>query len=147
MSGNPDGKKPGTTALRTRLAAQFDEGVDGIIATVKARALDGDMQAAALVLARAVPPKRPVSERTPFALDCTRSLSEQALAVAQAVADGHLAAEDALTVLTCLDRVASLRQSDTLEARLQALERATRARGRALGHGGVQYVEQPGTPT
>lgn len=104
------------------------------------------MQAAGLVLARAVPPKRPVSERTPFVLDTTQPLATQTAQVVQAVADGHLSADDAQTVLACLNTYAQLAQHDTLEARLQALERATRVWDRALaGQGGV-VIEQ-GPPT
>lgn len=147
VSGNPNGKPAGTKHRRTLLAEAFDEGVDDIIAVVKAKARAGDLQAAGLVLARAVPPKRPVSERTPFVLDTTQPLATQAAQVVQAVADGHLSADDAQTVLACLNTYAQLAQHDTLEARLQALERATHAaRNRARGHGGVMYVEQPGPP-
>ncbi len=141
-SGNPAGKPLGAKSRRTLLAEAFDEGVDDIIAMVKKKALAGDLQAAGLVLARAVPPKRPVSERTPFALDVTMPLAQQAAQVAQAVADGHIAADDALTVLTCLDRVASLRHADTIEERLAALERAAHLRDRTRVAAGGVVIEQ-----
>lgn len=143
VSGNPEGKKPGTKHNRTRLAEHFDEGIEGIVAVVKAKALQGDLQAAGLVLARVVPPKRPVGERTPFELDTSKPLSEQAAQVVQAVADGELPADAAQAVLACLNTYAALVQAETLEARIAQLEQAAQeARGGGV-MGGVLQQGQP----
>ncbi|MEQ1685762.1 MAG: hypothetical protein ABL916_19115 [Burkholderiaceae bacterium] len=146
-TGNPAGRPVGIVDRRNRVAKAFDAEFDAIGAALVERAKGGDVGAIALYLSRVEPPLRPKGERTPFVLDTTQPLAVQAAQVVQAVADGHLSADDAQTVLACLNTYAQLAQHDQLEARLQALERATRARGRAPGHGGVMYVEHPpGTP-
>lgn len=142
-SGNPEGKKPGTKHRRTLLAEQFDEGIEQIVAVVKARALEGDLQAAGLVLARAVPPKRAVSERTPFALDMTASPSEQAAQVIQAIADGDLPVDVGHTVLACLTARVALQQAETLEDRLAALERGQHLTGTPAG---IKYIPMEPKP-
>lgn len=137
VSGNPDGKKPGTKALRTRLAEQFEEGVDDIVAVVKKKAREGDLQAAGLVLSRAVPPKRAVSERTPFNLDSTKPPAEQAQQIVAAVAAGELAADDGKVLIDCLASVASLRKFDAFEDELRQMrEHLARLTAASGNHGG-----------
>lgn len=133
VSGNPQGMKPGTKHRRTLLAEQFDEGIEQIVAVVKARALEGDLQAAGLVLARAVPPKRAVSERTPFELDTSKPASDQATQILKAMADGDLPVDVGHTVLACLTARVALQQAETLEDRLAALERGQHLTGTPSG--------------
>lgn len=133
VSGNPAGLKPGTKHARTVMSEAFQANGEAIANVVIAKALAGDLTAAALVLQRLVPPKRPTSEKTPFSLDTTQPLAAQAAQVVQAVADGHLAADDAQVVLSCLSTFAALAQADEITRRLDALERATSAGSRARG--------------
>ena len=144
---NPKGRPPGIVDRRNRVAKAFDAEFDAIGAALVERAKAGDVAAIALYLSRVEPPLRPKGERTPFVLDTTQPLAVQAAQVVQAVADGHLSAEAAQTVLACLNTYAQLAQHDQLEARLQALERATRVRDRARGaNSSVVLVEHPGAP-
>lgn len=122
-SGNPAGMKPGTKHARTLMAEAFQANGEAIAHVVIEKALKGDLMAAALVLQRLVPPKRPTSEKTPFALDTRLPLAQQAAQVVQAVADGHLSADDAQTVLGCLSTYAAIVQADEMTRRLEALER------------------------
>ena len=85
-------------------------------------ALEGDMAAASLVLARACAPLRHAREKTPFKLDTRQPLAAQSAAVIQAVADGDLAAADAQIVMACLSTYAAIVQADEVDARLAALE-------------------------
>jgi hypothetical protein len=123
------------------MAEAFQANGEAIAKVVIDLALAGDLTAASLVLQRLVPPKRPVSERTPFALDTTKPLAAQAAAVVQACADGCISVDDAKTVLSCLSSYAALVQADEVQARLAALERATAA-PRSMG--GVMVVDMPG---
>ncbi len=138
VSGNPDGKKPGTKALRTRLAEQFEEGVDDIVAVVKKKAREGDLQAAGLVLSRAVPPKRAVSERTPFDLDASKPPAEQAQQIVAAVAAGELAADDGKVLIECLASVASLKKFDLFEDELRQMREHLARLTAAAGNSGGQ---------
>lgn len=137
---NPNGKKPGTKNLRTRLAEQFEEGVDDIVAVVKKKAREGDLQAAGLVLSRAVPPKRAVSERTPFDLDTSKPPAEQAQQIVAAVAAGELAADDGKVLIDCLASVASLRKFDAFEDELRQMREHLARLSAAAGNSGGQVM-------
>lgn len=142
MSGNPNGKASGTKNRRTLLAEALQERGEAIARAMADKAEKGDVGAAALVLARLAPPMRARSERTPFALDTSKPLAQQAAAVVQAVADGDLSAEEAHVVLSCLQTYATLAHADTIEGRLQALERASALRNPAT-RGGVIEMDGP----
>lgn len=131
-SGNPAGNSRGAKTKAGLLREQFENAAEGVRQVVIDCALKGDMQAAALVLARCVAPLRPAREKTPFRLDVREPLAAQAAAVVQAVADGELAAADAQIVMACLSTYAAIKQADEIEGRLAALEGAasiSRARG------------------
>ncbi len=140
VSGNPNGKPVGTKALRTRLIEQFEEGVDDIVAVVKKKAREGDLQAAGLVLSRAVPPKRAVSERTPFELDSSKPPDEQAQQIVAAVAAGELAADDGKVLIDCLASVASLRKFTAFEDELRQMREHLARLTAAAGNSGGQVM-------
>lgn len=138
VSGNPDGRPLGAKDRRALMAQAFTDNGEAIAAVVIKKALDGDLTAAGMVLQRLIPPKRPVGEKTPFTLDTRLPLAQQAAQVVQAVADGHLAGDDAQVVLGCLQTYAALKQADDLEGRIRALEgRASLAAPR----GGIVEME------
>lgn len=141
-SGNPAGRPPGIVDRRHRVAKAFDAEFDSIGAALVEKAKAGDVGAIALYLSRVEPPLRPRSDRTTFALDTAQPLSVQAAQVVEAVAAGQLDPDSAQTVLSCLNVYAQLAQHDTLEARLQALERSARVRDRALAGQGSVVIEQ-----
>lgn len=64
---------------------------------VVARARDGDMQAANIVLQRISPIVKPRGERVQFALDASRPLTEQSASILQALANGQLSPDEAQT--------------------------------------------------
>ncbi len=140
QSGNPGGRPPGIPDRRTLIAKSFEDEGAAVAKVVVEAAKKGDMQACQIVLTRLLPPLRPKAEKTPFALDTTKPLAAQAAAVVQAVADGHLSAEDAQTVLTCLGTYAALVQADEVQSRLAALERATNT-ARSAAPGAVYTME------
>ena len=118
-SGRPPGR--GAAAeLREALGADLE----GIVATVKARALAGDMAAARLILDRLVPSLRPVEIPTVLAMPAGATLAGQAQAVIQAAAAGELAPGQAMQIVTALGGVAKIIEATELVRRIEALEAA-----------------------
>jgi len=144
-SGNAAGKAPGTKQRRTVLAEHFDQGIDAIIAVVKDRALKGDLQAAALVLARAVPPKRAVAERVSFPLDTTAPRHEQVAQIVAAVAAGELGPDDGKLLIECIAAAANLAKLDHFETLLMQMQEQLAAMQKTDGtRGGVVEVPLTG---
>lgn len=121
-SPNPKGRPKGIVDRRQKLQNAFADDAVSIAKVVIDRALEGDMQAANIALARIAPPLKAQAGRVEFELDPDRPLSEQASQILQGVADGKLDAETARTLITCIQSVSSIRAVEDLEARLVVLE-------------------------
>ena len=121
------GRPPGRGAvaeMREALAADLG----GIIDTVKARALAGDMQAARIILDRLVPSLRPVEMPAVLTLPAGATLAGQAQAVVNAAAAGELAPSQAAQIVTALGGVAKIIEATELLKRIEALESLTAVR-------------------
>ena len=121
--GRPRGRGP-VGEMRDALAADLG----GIIDTVKARALAGDMQAARIILDRLVPSLRPVEMPAVLTLPAGATLAGQAQAVIDAAAAGELAPSQAVQIVTALGGVAKIIEATELLKRIEALESLTAAR-------------------
>ena len=106
--------------MRDALAADLG----GIIDTVKARAMAGDMQAARIILDRLVPSLRPVEMPAVLAMPAGATLAGQAQAVIEAAAAGELAPGQAMQIVTALGGVAKIIEATELVRRIEALEAA-----------------------
>lgn len=119
-SGNPAGRKPGTTLagkLRDAVGKEFDDITAAVIKAAKA----GDMTAANLLLSRTCPAVRPVQE--PIKVDMGgATLTERAGRILDAVSHGDLAPMDAKALLDGLGAVAKIAEIDELTKRIEALE-------------------------
>ena len=121
-SPNPAGRPKGIIDKRQKLQAAFADDAVAIAKVVVAQALEGDMQAAGIALARLMAPLRAQSERVEFELSPDLPLSEQANQILVAVSEGKLDAETARTLIGCIQSVAGIRAVEDLEARLVVLE-------------------------
>ena len=110
--------------MRDALAADLG----GIIDTVRARALAGDMQAARIILDRLVPSLRPVEMPAVLTLPAGATLAGQAQAVIDSAAAGELAPSQAAQIVTALGGVAKIIEATELLKRIEALESLTAAR-------------------
>ena len=106
--------------MRDALAADLG----GIIDTVRAKAMAGDMQAARIILDRLVPSLRPVEIPTVLTLPAGATLAGQAQAVIEAAAAGELAPGQAVQIVTALGGVAKIVEATELLKRIEALEAA-----------------------
>lgn len=122
QSGNPKGRPPGIVDKRQKLQNAFADEAADIARVVIDKALEGDMQAANIALARIAPPLRAAAERVQFELDPERTLSEQASQILQAIADGKVDPETGKTLIVCLQAVSGIKAAEELEQRIIMLE-------------------------
>jgi hypothetical protein len=126
VSGNPSGRAPGTKNRKTLLEQSLADAAPDVQAKVVALALEGDMQAASLVMTRVHPPLRPRAERVQFELDPSKPLFDQAQQVLVAVAAGDIDPETGQMLVNLISSFAGIRQVDDLLVRIQALEQHRR---------------------
>lgn len=121
-SPNPGGRPKGIIDRRQKLQNAFADDAVAIAKVVIGKALEGDMQAAGIALARLAAPLRAQAERVEFELDPHRPLSEQAAQILVAVSEGKLDADTGRTLIGCVQSVAGIRAVEELENRIILLE-------------------------
>lgn len=121
-SPNPRGRPPGIVDRRQKLQSAFADDAIAIVKIVIAKALEGDMQAANIALARIAPPLKAQAERVQFELEPDAPLSDQAQQVLQAVSEGKLDAETGKLLVGCIQSVANIKAVEELEERIIILE-------------------------
>ena len=129
QSGNPDGRPRGTGEV-ARLRASIAEKVPEILTKLTELALNGDVQAARLLIERVLPPVKAVEMPIEMSL-ADGGLSEQARQMLAAAAGGVLAPDQAAALIGALAAVAKITETDELSKRIERLEEASRARRRA----------------
>ena len=122
QSGNPKGRPVGSRNKKNVIAEEFEKDGSAVARVVMGAALEGDMQAANMVLQRLSPPLRARAEKVTFELSPDAPLHQQANQVLASVAEGAIDPETGKLLIDCIQSVAGIRAVDELEARLQALE-------------------------
>ena len=122
-SGNPKGRTPGQSSI-TKMRASLTADAPKILAALVAAAIDGDVQAARLILERVLPPVRPTEQPITLRLPDGGTLAAKASAVLSAAAAGSLAPGQASQLITALGAMAKIIETDELAARITALEGA-----------------------
>ena len=120
QSGNPKGRPAGTGEVG-KLRAAIAKRVPDLLDAMMAKALDGDVGAARLLLERAIAPLKAIEQAQALALpDGTRTA--QGRAVLRSVADGELAPSQGAALLGAIGTLARVTELDELESRIAALE-------------------------
>jgi len=122
VSGNPAGRPKGSLSKRDKIAQALKDDGPKVARVVIDAALEGDMQAAGLVLSRVLPPVRAQAERVKFELSEHVPLSEQAGQILHAVSEGRLDADTARILVGCIQSVAGIKAVEDLESRIIQLE-------------------------
>ena len=122
QSGNPLGRPTGTGEI-AKLRAAIGERVPELLAAMMAKALEGDVGAARLLLERAVAPLKAAEQTQALSLP-DGTLTEQGRAVLASVAAGELAPTQGAALLGAIGTLARVTEMDELEARLTKLENA-----------------------
>lgn len=121
QSGNPKGRPVGSRNKKNVIAEEFEKDGSEVARVVMNAALEGDMQAANMVLQRLSPPLRARAEKVTFELTPDAPLHQQANQVLASVAEGAIDPETGKLLIDCIQSVAGIRAVDELEARLIAL--------------------------
>lgn len=131
VSGNPRGRPKGA---RNRATVTAELLLDGEAAALTRKAIEmaksGDITALRLCLERILPPRR--SRAVVIDLPAVRTAKdvlEAVTAVLSAMAAGELAPDDAMAVVTMLDKQIKTVEVVEIEARLVALEERANAQG------------------
>ena len=120
-SGNPAGRKPGTGEV-AKIRAAIAKRVPELLNAMMARALDGDVGAARLLLERTIPPLKAMEQVQALTLS-DGTLTEQGHAVLRSVANGVLAPSQGAALLGAIGTLARVTEIDELESRIAALEK------------------------
>jgi hypothetical protein len=123
QSGNPAGRPRGQTT-GAKLREQLATDIPPILRTLVKQALDGDVQAARLVLDRALPSLRPVDLPEPVAIGGD-SLSDQGRAVFAAIGAGEVSISHGATLIGALSGLAKIHEVSELQSRIEKLEART----------------------
>ena len=120
QSGNPKGRPPGVGEIG-KMRAAIAGNVPAILESLTTAALAGDVQAARLLLERALPPIKPVEQSQPLSLP-DGTLTEQGRAVLASVAAGELAPGQGAALLGAIGTLARVAEIDELARRIEVLE-------------------------
>ena len=120
QSGNPKGRPAGTGEVG-KLRAAIAKRVPDLLDAMLAKALDGDVGAARLLLERAIAPLKAIEQTQALALP-DGTLTALGRAVLRSVAGGGLAPAQGAALLGASGTLARVTELDELESRIAALE-------------------------
>lgn len=121
-SPNPAGRPKGLPDKRLLATQQMLDEMRNIVAVLVGKALEGDTNAASIVLAKVMPSVKAQMEKVEFDLNTDAPISEQVASVLDALAGGILAPDVARLIIDSIARLADVRATEELEARIAALE-------------------------
>ncbi len=121
-SGNPAGRKPGTLNHKTRIRQRFEEQGEAVGEVVLAAALEGDLNACAMILSRTEPPLRPSSAPVTFTFDPSMTLTEMAGSLLVAISRGQISPEVGKGLMSALSAFAGMKEIDELATQLAELK-------------------------
>jgi hypothetical protein len=122
QSGNRKGRPKGTGNAAKIAQAVSDADLKRIITALVEQAVDGNVQAAGLLLARTIPPLKATTAPINLALAPDASLSDKAHTVLDSLAAGQLPPDVGIALLSALGTTARIIETTELEQRIIALE-------------------------
>jgi len=127
-SPNPAGRPAGIPDRRLLATQQMLDEMRNIVAVLIGKALEGDSNSAAILMAKCLPSIKAQAEKVQFEFDASAPISEQVAQVLDGVARGQLAPDVGRLIIDSIARLGDVRMQETLEARIEALEAASDVR-------------------
>jgi len=124
QSPNPKGRPRGIIDKRQKISRAMLDEANEITRIVVAKAKDGDLQAASLVLSRVLPALSTQTEKVQFDLDPTAPLAAQVEQVLLAISTGEVSPDIGKQIIETISALGAIRQMDDIEQRIAALEAA-----------------------
>lgn len=121
-SPNPKGRPRGIIDKRTKVTQALMDDAPAVARVVVEAALEGDLQACGIVLARVAPALRPETHPVQFAFDPSAPIAEQIERVLAAMASGALAPDVGRQIIDAIGTLSNARAVEELEARIITLE-------------------------
>lgn len=121
-SPNPSGRPRGIVDKRTRVTQALMDDAQNVVRVVIDAALEGDIQAASLILSRVSPAIKAQAEKVSFNFDANAPMTTQVEQVLLAISGGEVSPDTGKQIIESISALAGIKQIDELEARLNALE-------------------------
>lgn len=121
-SPNPAGRPRGIVDKRQKLNQRMLADADAIVSALIDKALEGEVGAASLILARVLPALRSQAEKVQFDFDAAGPVTNQVEQVLAAIASGVVAPDVGRQIIDAIGALSAIRATEELEARLAALE-------------------------
>jgi len=121
-SPNPQGRPKGIVDKRAKLAERMLADAEGIVSALCDKALEGEVGAASLILARVLPALRSQAEKVQFDFDASAPVVTQVEQVLAAIAGGTVAPDVGRQIIEAIGALSSIRATEELEKRLAVLE-------------------------
>lgn len=123
-SPNPKGRPAGLPDKRLLATQAALDEMKNIVQMLVTKALDGDTNAASIVLAKVLPSVKAHATPVEFDYDADAPVSEQVSSVIAAISRGQVPPDVGRLVIESLKAHAEVRATEELEARIAALEEA-----------------------
>jgi hypothetical protein len=121
VSGNPSGR-PKDSGKIAKLRAAIVAELPGIISTLLIQAKAGDIQAAKLLIDRAMPALKPQSEPVVFSIAANDGLAGIGQSIIDSVSRSEIPADIGSQLITALGTQARIIETDELMKRIEELE-------------------------
>jgi hypothetical protein len=122
LKPNKRGRPKGVPDVRSLHKYIGTEEGQKLINRVKEKALEGDMQAASILINKMYSTPKNVAPPVLFELDEKASLHEQASSILQACSNGIIDPDTAASLISSISNIARVFELSELEQRLKALE-------------------------
>ena len=126
QSGNPRGRPAGEESKAARLRKTIQAHMPALLDVVVSNAMAGDVQAARILIERAIAPLKPREATVLLAMPENASMTDYARAAIDAVSTGSMAVSQGATFINAINAFQHIVEVDDIVTRIAALEAMVR---------------------